>query len=159
MKLTWKDLTIDFSQIDHQKLTEDWQWVLHPSMFPILISSIGDMFLQDNEGKIYWLNVGDGTLTLVAEDLDIFNKKLQNDDIANEWFMFDLVMSLKTSGLELTEGNLFSYKILPVLGGLYEPENFTLMDIERHFSFAGSIHEQIKDLPDGTSINFNIKQI
>jgi hypothetical protein len=126
-------------------------------MTPILISSIGDMFLSDGEGKIYWLNVADGNLEIVATNIIEFKKKINDPEIVSDWFMTDLVAEIKKTGQALSIGKLFGYKKLPALGGEYLPDNFELTDIEIHFSIAGQIHEQIKDLPRGTPINIKLK--
>jgi hypothetical protein len=156
MKITWKDLSIDFSTIDKSKLIEEWIWLIGNDKEPIMISSIGDMFLKDNNGKIYWLNVGEGLIDLASENLDDFKSILKDDSQVDEWFMIGLIKQLKESGLELTEGKLYGYKKLPVIGGDYIPDNFELTDIEVHFSIAGQIHKQIKDLPEETKVNFKL---
>ena len=156
MKITWKDLSIDFSNFDRYKLIADWIWLIGDDKEPIMISSIGDMFLKDKNGKIYWLNVGEGLLDLVSENIDDFKLKLKDDSQVDEWFMIGLVQQIKESGLELINGKLYGYKKLPVIGGDYIPENFELTDLEVHFSLAGQINQQIKDLPDGTKVNFKV---
>jgi hypothetical protein len=156
MKITWKDLSIDLSNIDRSKLIVDWIWLIGNDKEPIMVSSIGDMFLKDKNGKIYWLNVGEGLLDSVSENIDEFNLKLKDDSQVDEWFMIGLVQQIKESGLELENGKLYGYKKLPVIGGDYEPENFELTDLEVHFSLTGQIHKQIKDLPDGTKVNFKV---
>lgn len=156
MEITWKDLSIDFSNTDSNKLIVDWIWLIGNDKKPIMISSIGDMFLQDNNGKVYWLNVGEGLLDFVSNSLDDFKLKLKDDSQVDEWFMIELVKALKESGLELTKGKLYGFKKLPVIGGEYVPENFELTDLEVHFSLTGQLHKQIKDLPDGTKVNFKI---
>ena len=156
MKLTWNDLTINFIHINSKTLTEDWIWLVGEHATPVIVSSIGDMFLSNRDG-IYWLNVGEGNYEKVANDIEDLKTKMNDNDLANEWFMFDLVNSIKESGLHLTNGKLFSYKKLPIIGGEYEPDNFELTDIEVHFSIAGQIHQQIKDLPDGAKINIKLK--
>jgi hypothetical protein len=155
MKIEWSDIKIDFSHIEHQKLTEDWQWLIGLSMKPLLLSSLGDMFLSDENGAVHWLDIGAGTITLVADSISDFNTKLQDTQITDEWFMFDLLAGLKSANLHLSQGTLYSYKKLPILGGEYVPENFTVMDIEVAISIAGQIHKQIKDLPDGTNIKIS----
>ena len=45
MKITWNDLTVNFEQIDREKLVDDWRWLIGDSTLPILITSTGDMFL------------------------------------------------------------------------------------------------------------------
>ncbi|GAB5523140.1 MAG: hypothetical protein Roseis2KO_10120 [Roseivirga sp.] len=156
MKITWKELTINFNHLDRLGLIESWAWLVGDDKLPILISSIGDMFLEDQKGRVYWLNVGEGTLKLIANNQEKFTIKLNDDDIANELFMFQLVTNILNSGLRLEPGKLFVYKQLPVIGGAYNAENFELTDIEVHFHLAGQIHEKIKDLPDGTKIKVTL---
>jgi len=67
--------------------------------------------------------------------------------------MLDLIRGIKSSGIKLKEKELYGYKIIPILGGQYEPNNFESTDIEVHFELCGQIHEQVKDLPTGTIVN------
>lgn len=153
MKITWKDLTIAFEESSSGSIIEAWTWLIGNDKTPLMITSIGDMFVRDDGNKVYWLNVGEGTFEQVASDIEEFKTKLQDNDQVNEWFMINLVAEIKNSGKELDAGKLYSYIKLPVLGGEYHSDNFELTDLEVHFSFAGQIHEQIRDLPDGTRIN------
>ena len=80
MKITWDDLRIDFDSDTSDKLVEDWKWLVGEDKTPVMITSIGDIFLKDDTGKIYWLNVGEGTVTIVADDVEEFkeNCKITN---------------------------------------------------------------------------------
>ena len=158
MKLTWNDLQIDFNHIEPNRLTESWIWLIGTDKRPILMSSIGDLFLTDKNGVCYWLNVGDGTVEKVADSITQFKEKLQDESQVDEWFLIGLVEELKEKGLELTDKHLYGYKKLPSLGGEYNAENFELTDIEVHFEFCGQIHKQIKDLPDGTKVNITVSK-
>ncbi len=152
MKITWADLRVEFNHVDQNRLVESWDWLIGTDKKPILISSIGDIFLSDKNGNCYWLNVGEGNFEKVAESLEEFETKLNNNEQVAEWFLVGLVEKIKEHGLELTEKHLYGYKKLPILGGEYEPENFELTDIEVYFELSGQIHKQINDLPDGTKI-------
>lgn len=158
MKVTWKDLLVEFEHIDQKKLIEDWMWLIGNEMKPIAISSIGDMFLADKSGEIFWLNVGEGKFESIAKNYDEFKTKMNDDKTANEWLMFDLVSEIIGSGLELTNGKLFSYIKLPIIGGKYCAENFRISDIAAHFSFTGQIHRQIKNFPDGTFVKIEFEK-
>jgi hypothetical protein len=118
-----------------------------------MVSSVGDLFLRDSNNSIYWLNTGNGTLTEVADGIEKFKEKLQDQDVVSDWFLVDLIAALKAEGMTLKTGQVYSYKKLIILGGDYSPENFEPTDIEVHFSFAGQIHQQVKDLPPGAKIN------
>jgi hypothetical protein len=158
MNITWDDLKIKFDHIENSKLIEDWEWLIGDDKQPILITSIGDLFLADNEENCYWLNVGEGVLTKVATNLNEFNEHLNNDDLIDEWFLVGLVKIIKESGLTLTPNHLYGYKKLPIIGGEYALGNFELTDIEVHFSIAGQIHEKITDLPNGTEVDVSITE-
>lgn len=153
MKINWADLQVNFSNIDQNRLLESWNWLIGNDKRPILISSIGDLFLADENGICYWLNVGEGILERIAESVEEFKVKLNNNEQVDEWFLIGLVEKLKENGLELRDNHLYGYKKLPVLGGEYEPDNFELTDIEVHFELSGQIHKQIKYLPEGTKVN------
>lgn len=98
-------------------------------------------------------NTGEGTLIKVADGIEKFQEKLQDQDVVSDWFLVDLIAALKTAGKELQTGQVYSYKKLIVLGGDYSSDNFEPTDIEVHFSFAGQIHQHVKALPPGTKIN------
>lgn len=153
MTITWDDLTVKFDENASNKLIRDWTWLTGTDKTPIMVSSIGDLFLKDTTDRVFWLNTGDGTLTAVADGIEMFREKLQDQDVVNDWFLVDLIDALKTEGKRLKPGQVYSYKKLIVLGGDYTPDNFEPTDIEVHFSFAGQIHQQVKDLPPGTKIN------
>ena len=153
MTITWDDLTVKFEQNSSDRLTQEWTWLTGTDKTPILVSSIGDMFLRDGADKVYWLNSGDGTLTQVADSIDDFRTKLQDPKVVQDWFLVDLISALKKEGHKLQSAQVYSYKKLIVLGGDYSTDNFEPTDIEVHFSFAGQIHQQVKVLPPGTKIN------
>lgn len=152
MTITWDDLTVKFDEKSSNKLIRDWTWLTGADKTPIMVSSIGDLFLKDTTDRVFWLNTGDGTLTEAADGVEMFREKLQDQDVVNDWFLVDLIHALKTEGKKLKPGQVYSYKKLIVLGGDYTPDNFEPTDIEVHFSIAGQIHQQVKDLPPGTKI-------
>ncbi len=153
MEINWTELKIDLSKINLKNLLESWEWLIGKDKKIILISTIGDAFLEDSNGICYWLNVGEGIFEKVADNISEFETKLTDNEIVEDWFLVELVAELKKSGIELTENNIYSYKTFPILGGEYLPENFEITDIEVHFEISGQIYKQVKDLPVGTKIN------
>lgn len=157
MKINLDDLTVKFNHTSPEKLTEDWTWLIGTDKTPILVSAIGDMFLQGVNQKIYWLDVGGGSFEIIANDMNEFEKKLTDIELVNDWFLIDLTTKLRISDKKLGDGQLYSYKKLPLIGGDYSVDNFEPTDVEVHFSFAGQIHKQIKDLPDGTKVKITFE--
>jgi len=147
------DLTVKFSNVLAYKLTENWTWLIGTDKIPGIVSAIGNMFLKDTNEKIFWLDVGQGKFEIVCDRLQDFEEKLKNIEQVNERYMIDLTTALRLFGKELNDGQLYSYKKLPIIGGDYTVDNFEPTDIEVHFCFAGQIFRQIKDLLDGTIID------
>ena len=157
MTLTWNDLTVSFEHLDRAKLLEDWQWLVGTAL-PIMVSSVGDAFLQTESGEIFWLLTGSAEIEKVADSFEEFQGKLQDHELVHDWFLISIVAQLKEQGLILEQGKLYGFKQLPALGGKYESDNFELTDIEVHFAMTGQMNFQIKDLPDGTQINFKVTE-
>jgi hypothetical protein len=78
--------------------------------------------------------------------------KLDEPDQARDWFSIPVIDDMTNEGHVLDSGRCFSYRHLPVLGGSYGIENRVSFPIREHFGAWGSIHRQIKDLPDGARV-------
>ena len=146
------DYLIDHRGFDWQSLFAEWTWLL-PNGFTVwLMNRFGDLFLVFDDGSVHMLDIGAGTLQPVAKSRDDFSVKVDDDDNANDWFMIPLVDQLFAAGMTLKEGQCYSYKLPPVLGGNYTVENTCVLTIAGHYGAYGSIHSQIKDVPDGGQV-------
>lgn len=153
MKITWNDLTVNHSTIDFDDLLSAWRWLVDVHFQPVLVSAMGDLFLRHEDGSIYWLDTAGGMLTEVASSADDFKQLMVQVDNADQWFVPQLIGDLKSTGLNLGPNQCYSFKVPPPLGGEFELTNIEVCDISVHFNILGQIHEQIKDLPEGTPIS------
>ena len=150
------DYTIDHAGLDWPDLLANWAW-LAPSEFRVwLMNRFGDLFLVMRDGSVHVLDVGCGTLKRVADDRDQFASLLDLNGNANEWLMIPLVDRLRAAGVVLGAGECYSYILLPILGGEYSVANTRVVPISTHFKAFGPIHEGLKDVPDGTTVRFEI---
>ena len=156
MEINLDDLTVKFNEEISDKLTERWTWLIGTDKKVLLVSALGDMFIADKLGKVYWLDIGAGELSLIAGTIQQFYHKLLDVEQVNEWFLIDLTTQLRNSDKKLKDGQLYSYKKLPIMGGDYTVDNFAPLNIVEHFGYTGDIHKQIKDLPDGTRVQIKI---
>jgi len=155
--MTLDDLTVNISHLDQSMILSDWQWLIGVNKLPILVCAIGDVFLQDSEtGVIDCLDVSSGEVLPIASDVNEFRELLSSTEFVVNHFAVQLVGDLLKSGLSLASGEVFSFKKPLALGGDCVLENIEPTDLEVHFSIYGQIHEQIKNLPDGVSVD-NIK--
>jgi hypothetical protein len=153
MRITWNELTVNFQTPGADDLLNDWRWLLGNSMRLLLVSALGDMFLADAEGRIFWLDTGAGQLQQIAGSEKEFKQLMQQKENADQWFIPQLVGDLMDGGMRLGPGQCYSYKKPPVLGGEIEPGNFEPADLSVHFSLLGQLHRKVKDLPPGTKIS------
>ncbi|HZW06652.1 MAG TPA: DUF1851 domain-containing protein [Phycisphaerales bacterium] len=124
-----------------------------PGAFTVwLISRIADMFLVLPDGSVLMLDVGGGTLARVADSRDDFAAKLDGPGNADDWLAVPLIDKCVAEGLMLAKGQCYGFVQPPVLGGDYTPENLRPIDLVDYVGAYGTLHEQIRDLPDGTEV-------
>jgi hypothetical protein len=160
MELTLEDLTIDLNKIDVADILSCWSWALADVDMDtvFIVSCLGDIFFIGEDKGVYWLQCDCGDLSKIAEDRDEFADKLSDCEYYENIFLPELVIQLKNAGKTLKENQIYSYKVMPVLGGEYSVDNIEPIDISVHFSLSGQICEQIKDLPNETEVNIVVKK-
>lgn len=153
MTLTFEQLTKDITAIDLDDILSCWQWRLADMKAVVTVSTLGDIFLIGQDDAVYWLQTDCGDLTKVAETLEEYEQFLGDEENIDNWFLPLLIENLLASGKLLKDNEVYSYKKIPVLGGEYSVDNIEPTDMSVHFAFSGQICEQVKDLPNGTTVN------
>ena len=154
MRITLNELTVPLQHLDGERLVDDWRWLIGTSKQPILLSAIGDAFVQDQEdGAVYLLDTAAGSCTLVADDEQHLRELLNDPDWVTNHLAVHVVADFLRNGLRLEPGQVYSWKQPPALGGEYELANAEVSDIGVHFSVTGQIHRQIQNLPPGIPLD------
>jgi hypothetical protein len=60
------------------------------------------------------------------------------------------------SGLRLQPGQCYGFRVPPVLGGEYAVENCGVLPIPDYLGAYGSIHDQLRGVPDGSRVVLNV---
>ncbi|MFO1000719.1 MAG: DUF1851 domain-containing protein [Planctomycetaceae bacterium] len=158
MPITLNDLTINADSVDLDTLLSDWEWAMPEPLRPVLLTAMGDVFAQGNSGSVYFVDVVNGSIRLVADDGESFEQLLRNNQFVTDHMFPARVVEFRKAGLTLEPTQVYSHKQLLVLGGADDLENVETTDVSVHVSIHGQIHFQIKDLPNGTPISeFKIK--
>jgi hypothetical protein len=153
VRITLSDIIVSFDHLDRNHLLDDWRWLIGPSKQPILLSAVGDAFVQDEtDATIHLLDTAAGSCGLVAADEDEFRALLSDSQWVTDHLAVRVIADFLTNGLRLEPGQIYSWKRPPVLGGEYEFDNAHTTDITVHFSVTGQIHEQVRSLPPGTPV-------
>jgi hypothetical protein len=154
-----QDYLLAHEEFDWPLILADWRWLLpHGESAVLLMSRYGDLFLEFDEGGIHMLDVGNGSLEKVAESSPDFWRKINEAESANNWLMIPLVDQLVAAGNVLEPGRCYSFIIPPVLGGEYTVENTASLKVQEHFGVYASIHDQIKELPDGAQVRLRVSE-
>lgn len=147
-----EDYILSREGTDTTRLLDDWDWLLEGPHRIVLVTRMGDAFLQDPEGRVIFLDTLEGRAKPAAPSLDAFNQRLAAGQIDPDWFSPDLLAIVQGRGDRLRSGQCFSYKVPPALGGSLDSSNVGIIDVVVHFSISGQLHRQIKDLKPGTRI-------
>lgn len=154
--MSLNDLIKDISNIDQSDLLSAWQWKLEEGMKIVMITNLGDLFLQDKNGSIFWLLTDGGELKKIADNYSQFQQMLLDEEMIDNWCLPLLIEKFINAGMTLQPNEVYSPLKMTVLGGTYDTSNFKPTDMSVHFQFTGVICEQIKDLPDGTSVTIKV---
>jgi hypothetical protein len=152
MDVTWDDLLIDLAGIDAESLLEDWQWLIKEPMRLVALTTFGDAFLCNIAGQVFWLDTTDAKLTHIANDIHDFRELSNIEPNKTNWFLPYLVADVKAKGTKLEQMQCYSFVHPPILGGTFDASNVEVSDVYVHLSLLGQIQEQVKDLPEGTTI-------
>ena len=79
-------------------LINHWSWIFEDDISIVMMSRLGDFFLEDDNGIIYWLNTGTGELDRIAANDAEFQQLLQTESF-DDWFLTDLVDECHAAGL------------------------------------------------------------
>jgi T6SS immunity protein Tdi1, C-terminal len=152
--MTLNDLTVSFVHLDRTVLLGDWRWLIGPRRQPILVTALGDAFLEDPEdGSVHLLSCGPGEVAPICAGIDEFRHLLTAREFVIEHFAPQVISELRTNGMTLIQGQLYGYKVPPHLGGEYSLANLEPTDIEVHFSLLGQMHQQARHPVPGTPIS------
>lgn len=156
MAFSIHDYLIDQRGLDWPKLLATWIWLV-PNQFTVwLVNRYAELFLVFPNGTVHWLETDMGRCTKVAESRDDFAVKVDEDDNANNWLMIPLVDQCVAAGVTLGLGQCYGFKQPTILGGDFTVENTGVLPIGDYLWSRGSIHEQLRDVPDGAQVTLKI---
>jgi hypothetical protein len=130
---------------------ESWEWIGVAGKTPVAASLFGDVFLEDAAG--YWfLDSVEGTLTHEWESRDAMTEALGNEVGQDRFLLAGLAIAAERSGIALAPNEIYDFAESPAFGGDIDIANVVAMDFVVSLNIAGQLHNQIRDLPDGTEI-------
>ena len=152
VSLSSEDLFIDLDEETADGLLEDWRWLVGSGEAQVFhVTVFGDLFLQKEDGRIYRLDTGRAFFEEVAEDTDGWAE--QASVHGPRWFHLPVFLELRSLGMPLGDGQVYSWRQPMFLGGTEDVNNVDLVSAVVHVCHLGRLAEAVKDLPPGTAIS------
>jgi len=133
-----------------------WGWIgLEPAEV-VATNPFGNVIIRATDG-VYWRICPEvWSCEPIAGNQVEFNDLTGEAEFRADWEMARLVKVARGKCGPLTEGRCYCLKLPAVVGGGYEAENLGVISVEELIAFSGKMAEQIKDLPDGGQIQFEV---
>ena len=139
-------------------IQEAWGWTGFEPANLLQENDFGNLLIEDQTGVVWRLCPEELTCKSVALTPHDYKNLLRDPEFIEDWEMLKLVELARLKLGSLTVGRKYCLKIPAVLGGTYGSENISTAPLGEIIRFSGDIAKQIKDLPDGATINLKIKK-
>jgi len=117
MPITVNDLTIRPSGIDMDTLLSEWTCAMPEPLRPVLLTAMGDMFAQGESGAVYFVDMVEGNIRVVADDGDSFQSLMRNSQFVSDHMFPSRIVQFRKAGMSLETAQVCSHKKLLVLSG------------------------------------------
>lgn len=132
---------------ENSTLLSEWKWLTGEDMRVIALTKTGDCLLQNKDNNLLFLDTGFAHITFISDDWHDFPDRNLSIETLEQILQNEVVDHLEECGVILKEGEVYSFKTLPVLGGEYDEKNMFPMNVVEHFKSTGKAQFKIKDLP------------
>ena len=152
------DLHFNVAHLDVERLLSDWRWLCPKPMTLVGRNAFADLFLQDESGEIYQLDVGAGGLVKVADSLRQFLELCESSEKREEWFAESDEKAAAARGLIPGATQCVGFSMPVAFAEAGSPDTPFISDIYDHVGFLGDLHRQIASLPNGAKVRLVVKR-
>lgn len=138
-------------------IVEDaWGWTgLEPDQM-VGENDFGNLMIKDRTGRYWRLCPEDLYCKIIAGSRAELDRLSHDQAFLRDWYMTELAEQARQRFGALPPGRKYCLKIPGALGGEYGGDNLATISLHELISASGHIAQQIKDLPDGAQIEFNL---
>ena len=148
------DYLLPIDDLDGDRLLSEWRWLVGDEPISIqAIAAVGNLFLKRESGRIYLLEIEDGTCECISESTEQLEKQLGDRHNRRAWLQGFLVRELRQRGVVLGPGQCYGKKTPYHLGGAAGIENVEPVDLMVHVSILGQLHRQTRAMVPRTTID------
>jgi hypothetical protein len=143
--------------LDVDRLLQNWRWLCPQKLKLVARNVFGDLFLSDESGLIFRLDVAIGELEKVADSEDQFLENANSDEQRNEWFAEDDERAAASRALTPTLDQCIGFSVPLMFKEAGSPDTSYVLDIYDCVGCLGDMHRQIGALPDGSKVKIVVK--
>ncbi|WP_051510514.1 T6SS immunity protein Tdi1 domain-containing protein [Intrasporangium oryzae] len=146
------DLIKTFTPEQFEQGLESWAWIGLEGKTPLFASPFGDIFLRGEDG-FWWLDTIEGALLKPWETAEEMQAELRSPGGQDRYLLGGLAWAAEEEGVVPTGDQVYAFTVPPILGGDMGLENVQVVDFVVAANVAGQLHEQVRDLPEGTAVS------
>jgi hypothetical protein len=142
--------------LDVEKLLTEWRWLCPDKMALVARNAFGDLFLRDEAGRVFWLDVAAGKLSPLAASEEDFQQGVKAPQEIERWFAKSDERKTSAHGLNPSGDQCIGFATPLVFAESRSNNKPFVVDIYEHVSFLGDLHRQLSATPDGTKVRLNV---
>ena len=142
--------------LDVDRLLSEWRWLSPQPMAIVARSAFGDLFLRDEAGKIFKLDIAIGKLNEVARSEEEFRDLAGTKEKREQWFAESDELAARKRGLNPNQDQCIAFKTPIIFAGAGIPNNAYVGSLYEQVSFLGDLNRQVAELPDGSKVQLRI---
>jgi hypothetical protein len=155
-KIWYMENEFDVESLSVERLLKEWRWLCPQTLALVARSSFGDLYLRDEEGRIWKLDVGIGQLGQVAGSQAEFRELASRADKREELFAERDAQAAARQGLKPDKTQCIGFKIPLVFAQSGKPNNAYVADLYEQLAFLSDLHRQLKGVPEGGKIQLKL---
>ncbi|MFE3229451.1 hypothetical protein [Nocardia sp. NPDC059228] len=144
-----------FTSKQYRYALESWAWIGLEGKEPAFASLFGDIFFDSQDG-IWVLDLVEGALEWRWDDLEECRSELETAEGQEDWLWADLAQAAFERGLRPKRSEILDFAVPPKIGGELSVDNVHVMDFVTGVGMAGQIHQQLRHVPEGATVQFKM---
>ena len=137
-------------------IRQSWGWTgLDPAAI-VGVNEFGNVLVRSADDTFWRIYPEELSGKLLGRTQCEFDATWRDDVFQHDWQMTRLVQIACAKLGPPGTGRCFCMKLSSGLGGRYEEDNFGIISHEELITFTGDVARQIKDVPDGATIQFTL---
>jgi hypothetical protein len=145
---------VEMELIEH--IERAWSWTGIKPVKVVGENDFGNLMVRDQQGQYWRICPEDLYCKPIAKDRAALDALIQDDEFQEDWAMAALVEEAQAKVGPLGSNRKYCLKIPGLLGGEYGGSNLASISLVELIAVSGDIAFQIKDLPDGAQVQFQI---